>query len=161
VTDFHALLQALSSHNVEFVIVGGAAAVAHGSGRLTYDLDIVYRRTPGNLKRLVEALQPIHPYLRNVPPGLPFLWDAKTLRRGLNFTLMTDVGDLDVLGEITGGGSYGELLPHTITLDPFGIPCRCLTLSKLIEVKRAAGRVKDLEAIAELEIIAEEDRRPD
>jgi len=160
VTDFRALLHALNSHHVEFIIVGGAAAVAHGSVRLTYDLDIVYGRTPENLKRLVEALGPIHPYLRNVPPGLPFLWDAETLRQGLNFTLTTDVGDIDVLGEITGGGGYSELLPHTITLDPFGIPCRCLTLSKLIEVKRAAGRVKDLEAIAELEIITGEGGRP-
>lgn len=156
-TDFGAFLHALNSHKVEFIIVGGAAAVAHGSVRLTYDLDIVYGRTRENLRRLVDALRPFHPYLRNVPPGLPFLWDAETLHRGLNFTLTTAIGDIDVLGEITGGGGYSGLLPHTTILDPFGIPCRCLTLSKLIEVKRAAGRVKDLEAIAELEVIAEEE----
>ena len=76
--------------------------------------------------------------------------------RGLNFTLSTALGDLDILGEITGGGGYGELLPHTILLQPFGVSCRCLTLGRLIHVKRAAGRPKDLETLAELESIWEE-----
>lgn len=56
---------------------------------------------------------PHHPYLRGAPPGLPFRWDVATLERGLNFTLTTDVGDLDAFGEITGGGGYEDLLPHT------------------------------------------------
>jgi hypothetical protein len=70
--------------------------------------------------------------------------------------LITDVGALDLLGEITGGGSYEDLLPHTIEIDIFGVSCRCITLSRLIEVKRAAGRPKDLDALAELETIHEE-----
>jgi hypothetical protein len=74
----------------------------------------------------------------------------------LNFTLSTAAGDLDILGEITGGGNYDDLLPHTIVMLPFGIECRCLTLSRLIQVKRALGRPKDLDAIAELEAINEE-----
>ena len=87
---------------------------------------------------------------------MPFLWDSETLRRGLNFTLTTDAGDIDLLGEITGGGGYHDLLSHTIVLDPFGIPSPCLTIGNLVEVKRAAGPVKDFEAIAELEAIVEE-----
>jgi hypothetical protein len=83
------------------------------------------------------------------------------LERGLNFTVTTDLGALDLLGEITGGGRYADLLPDTIVIRVFGIECRCLTLDRLIEVKRAAGRPKDLEAIAELEAIREErERRP-
>jgi hypothetical protein len=70
--------------------------------------------------------------------------------------LITDVGALDLLGEITAGGGYEDLLPHTIILDLFGISCRCLDLQRLIEVKRAAGRPRDLEAVAELEAILEE-----
>ncbi|MEQ1886099.1 MAG: nucleotidyltransferase [Bryobacteraceae bacterium] len=155
-TDFRALLTTLHVKRVEFIIVGGAAAVAHGSVRLTYDLDIVYRRTPENIARLVEALAPVHPYLRGVPPGLPFQWDAESLHRGLNFTLVTDIGDIDVLGEITGGGGYEDLLPHSIVLNLFETASPCLNLNKLIQVKRAAGRVKDFEAVAELEVIAEE-----
>ena len=61
---------------------------------------------------------------------------------------MTDLGDLDVLGEIVGGGRYEDLLPHTIMLDLFGVSCRCLGLRRLIEVKRAAGRPRDLEGQA-------------
>lgn len=84
-TDFRALLEALAGVGVEFIVVGGAAAVAHGSARLTADLDIVYRRTPENLARLAAALAPHRPYLRGAPAGLPFRWDEETLRRGLNF----------------------------------------------------------------------------
>jgi predicted nucleotidyltransferase len=76
----------------------------------------------------------------------------------LNFTLTTDLGDLDLLGEITGGGGHDDLLPDTIEIEVFGVRCRCLGLSRLIAVKRAAGRPQDLEAVAELEAIEEERR---
>jgi predicted nucleotidyltransferase len=158
-TDFRALLHTLVDGGVEFVVVGGAAATAHGSTRLTLDLDVVYRRTPDNIARLVRSLATHRPYLRGAPAGLPFLWDEATITRGLNFTLLTDLGALDLLGEITGGGSYEDLLAFTDTLTVFGMTCRCLSLERLIHVKRAAGRVKDLEVIAELEAIAEEQRR--
>ena len=157
-TDFPAMLQALDEYHVEYIVVGGAAATAHGAARLTLDLDIVYRRTRENITRLVASLAPHQPYLRGAPPGLPFHWDAETVQRGLNFTLATAVGPLDVLGEITGGGGYDALVSRSQTLSLFGVACRCLSLEQLIIVKRAAGRPKDLEALAELEAIAEERR---
>lgn len=158
-TDFAGLLRALGEAGVEFILVGGAAATAHGSARLTLDLDVVYSRQPENLHRLVRALAPHSPYLRGAPPGLPFKWDFLTLRRGLNFTLVTSLGAIDLLGEIVGGGSYENLVDDTIVLDLFGIKCRCLSLKRLIEVKLAAGRPRDLEVIAELEsILAEQER---
>ncbi len=135
--------------------MGGAAATAHGAARLTQDLDIVYRRDADNLRRLAAALSPHEPYLRGAPPDLPFIFDAETLRRGLNFTLTSKLGDVDLLGEIAGGGAHDDLLPDSIEIDLFGIRCRCLGLRKLIEVKRAAGRPKDFEAIAELEALLE------
>jgi predicted nucleotidyltransferase len=156
VTDFAGLLRCLAEAGVEYVVVGGAAATAHGSARLTQDLDVVYRRTDDNLHRLTTALAPLRPYLRGAPAGLPFRWDAQTLQRGLNFTLTTGLGDLDLLGEITGGGRYEDLLPDAGTVELFGLSCRVLGLDALIRVKRAAGRPKDLEAIAELEAIREE-----
>jgi hypothetical protein len=64
----------------------------------------------------------------------------------LNFTLTTDIGDLDLLGEIVGGGAYDQLLVDTTEIRVFGVVCRCLNLERLIAVKRAAGRPKDLEA---------------
>ena len=155
-TDFPGLLKALIQGGVECILVGGAAATAHGAARLTLDLDIVYRRSSENTVRLAAALAPYNPYLRGAPPGLPFHLDGATLWNGLNFTLTTSLGDIDLLGEITGGGGYDELLPYAVMLDLFGIRCPCLGLERLIYVKRAAGRPKDFEAIAELEAILEE-----
>jgi predicted nucleotidyltransferase len=155
---FEALLPLFAGAGIEFIIVGGAAATAHGSARLTQDLDIVYRRTPENLAAIVTVLGPHRPYLRGAPPGLPFDWSERTLKNGLNFTLTTSLGDIDLLGEIAGGGGYEELLPHSVRLRLYGTECQCLGLEKLIQVKRAAGRPKDFESIAELEAILEERR---
>ena len=99
-TDFKQLLHLLSTSTVDFILVGGMAATVHGATRLTQDLDIVYSRSRVNLERLAVALALYQPYLRGAPPGQPFRWDAATLERGLNFTLTTSLGDLDLLGEI-------------------------------------------------------------
>lgn len=159
-TAFDSVLATLHSSDVEFIIVGGFAATVHGSSRLTQDIDVVYARTPQNLDRLVRALAPHAPYLRGAPPGLPFVWSPDTIRHGLNFTLTTALGDIDLLGEIAGGGGYEELLPHTIRVTIFGREFRCLDLPTLIRVKRAAGRPKDLDAIAELEALQDEANDP-
>lgn len=155
-TDFDALLTTLAKHGVEFIVIGGAAAIAHGSARLTQDLDIVYDRSPANIDRLVAALGPLQPYLRGAPPGLPFRFDTTTLANGLNFTLSTLAGDIDLLGEIPGDGAYKDLVEEAIELTLFGSRCLCLSLPQLIRAKRAAGRPRDLEALAELEAIEEE-----
>jgi predicted nucleotidyltransferase len=158
-TDFAGLVRRLLECEVEFIIVGGLACNVHGAGRATYDVDVVYARSSRNIARLVEALAPISPYLRGAPPGLPFIFDAKTIAGGLNFTLSTKLGDIDLLGEVVGGGAYDRLLASTEEIDLFGFRCRCVTLEGLIYLKRAAGRPKDLEVIAELEAIAEERSR--
>jgi hypothetical protein len=155
-TDFNALLRLLTENHVEFIIVGGAAATAHGSARLTVDLDVVYRRNIDNITRIVAALEPIRPYLRGAPPGLPFDWSVPTIQKGLNFTLVTTLGALDLLGEIVGGGGYDQLQPETIEVEIAGVNCLCLNLERLIDVKRAAGRPKDLEVVAELQQIRDE-----
>ncbi len=155
-TAFDQLIPRLAAAEVEFIIVGGVAATIHGASRLTRDLDIVYRRTDENLRRLTAALRPLKPYLRGAPPGLPFTLDEATLRRGLNFTLTTDLGALDLLGEIVGGGGYEALLPFSLEIELFGSVVRCLGLEALLRAKRAAGRPQDLEVVAELEALHEE-----
>ena len=155
-TDYDKLIPLLVENEIEFIIVGGAAATAHGSARLTLDLDIVYSRNPTNLQRIVKALESHEPYLRGAPAGLPFEWSVATLQNGLNFTLVTGLGPLDLLGEITGGGTYEQLRSQSDTIKVAGVKCLCLSLETLIRVKRAAGRPKDLEAIAELEKIRDE-----
>src|ERR1700730_18382072 len=82
----------------------------HGSARATFDIDIVYARSRKNFAAITSALSPLAPYLRGAPPGLPFRLDEKTLANGLNFTLTTALGDLDLLGEVAGGGTYENLL---------------------------------------------------
>jgi hypothetical protein len=159
VTDFGRLLAALVNGGVEFIIIGGMAAMAHGSAHVTVDLDIVYRRTHENIARLAEALSPLQPYLRGVPPGLPFRFDAETIKQGLNFTLVTAAGDLDVMGEATGRGTYEALLPRSEVRRIFDLEVRFVDLETLIHLKRAAGRPKDLERIAELEALTQERRK--
>jgi hypothetical protein len=157
-TQFQKLLQLMSHARVEFIVVGGVAASAHGAARTTLDLDVVYRRTTENFARIVNAFSTIHPYPRGAPPGLPFQWDARTLQLGTNFTLTTSLGYIDFLAEITGGGTYDDLLPYTVQLEIFGTACRCIDLDRLIVVKTAAGRPKDFEAVAELRAIQAERR---
>jgi predicted nucleotidyltransferase len=155
-TDYAGLLRLLAESNIEFIVVGGVAAKAHGSARFTVDVDVVYRRSKENIERLADAFSGQHPYLRGAPPNLPFQWDAETIDRGLNFTLITDLGSIDLLGEIAGGGTYEQLQAYVEVKQAFGIDVPCLGLDKLIETKRAAARKKDLEAIAELEALLEE-----
>ncbi len=143
-TDFAALFQSLSDAHVEFVVIGGLAVISHGHIRATLDLDLCYARTPENLERLVRALAPLRPRLRGAPAELPFFWDEHTLRNGLNFTLTTTAGDIDVLGEVTGLGGYGEIALRSDIVDLYGANVRILSLADLIRSKAAAGRAKDL-----------------
>ncbi|MDZ4687384.1 MAG: hypothetical protein SH850_20120 [Planctomycetaceae bacterium] len=155
--NFADTLDVLMKSGVRFILIGGFAGNLHGSARITYDLDILYERTPENYRRLVAALSPYQPYLRGAPPGLPFRWDEATIAAGLNFTLSTTLGDVDVLGEIIGGG-YRELIGHTVLMPLRNHLVPTLDLPTLISVKRRTGRNKDLEAIGELEQLL--DRQP-
>jgi hypothetical protein len=148
-------LRLLGEYKVDCVIVGGVAATIHGSLLLTNDLDVCYARNATNLKQLAEALQSVHARLRNAPAGLPFILDAETLKRGLNFTFTTDIGDLDLLGEVRGVGHYQEVLAGSVTVELFGYRFAVIDIGKLITAKRAAGRPKDLIALRELEAIQE------
>ena len=150
------LLEVFDTAGVECIIIGGIAARAHGSARITQDVDIVYARTADNIRRMVGALAPFSPYLRGAPPGLPFEWSEATVKAGLNFPLTTTIGAIDILGEVTGGGRYEDLLSHSILLEVFGHSTRVVTLPWLIHLKRSAGRPRDLEVIAELEALEEE-----
>ncbi|MEZ5293710.1 MAG: hypothetical protein R2745_21680 [Vicinamibacterales bacterium] len=154
--DLLGFVRVLSAAGVDYVVVGGVAANLHGALRTTLDLDVVYARTPDNIDRLVGALAPYRPYLRGAPEGLPFAFDAATIARGLNFMLVTTLGDLDLLGDVAGGGTFEALVGHSDTVTIDGFACRVVSLPQLIALKRAAGRPKDREALAELEALLEE-----
>jgi hypothetical protein len=149
--DAAALLRQLARHQVEFVLIGGLAMIAHGSASITQDLDICYSRTAQNLAAVSAALAPINPYLRGAPPGLPFRFDVSTIQAGLNFTLSTDLGDIDFLGEVPGVGGYPAVFSQSEERTIFGLTIRVLSLDGLIAAKKAAGRAKDRIHLLELE----------
>lgn len=148
-------IRILYDADVEFVVIGGVAMGLQGSAHLTKDIDFCYARTPKNMKRLAKALQPFHPVLRGAPPDLPFRFEAKTIARGMNFTLSTDLGDLDFLGEVSGLGSFQEVLAASDIKDIGGVDCQVLSLEGLIKSKIAAGRPRDLYVLPELRGLSE------
>jgi hypothetical protein len=137
------LLQALSRHDVDFVVIGGMAGLAHGSAYPTYDLDVVYARDRANLERMTAALRELGVTLRGAPPDLPFQLDAQTLANGSNFTFDSPYGSFDILGDAAGMGSYDELRNGAVVATIEEIEVRVASLNHLIAMKRAANRPKD------------------
>jgi hypothetical protein len=152
--DFSALICALEDARVDFVVVGGIAAILHGAAYQTNDLDISYARDEANIKKLAAFLKKVHARLRGAPPDLPFRPDEPTLKAGLNFTFRTDSGDLDLLGELDGLGRHDRVLAGSIVVDLYGRRVRVLDLDGLILTKRAAGRPKDQLSLPELEALS-------
>ena len=135
--------QLFAKAEVEFVIIGGIAVRSHGTGYVTEDLDICYSRKTENLKKIADVLGPLKPRPRGFPDDLPFVFDWSTLQHGTNFTFRTTLGDIDLLGEVSGVGAYDDLLKESIVVDLDGFPARILSVDALIKAKEAAGRAKD------------------
>lgn len=152
-------LKLLADCKVDCVVVGGVAAGAHGSSQVTFDVDVCYSRDSNNLLRLSDALRSVNATLRGAPKDIPFLLDEETRRRGLNFTFDADIGKIDILGEVQGVGGHQQCVEDSNELELFGIPCRVISLEKLIAAKRSAGRAKDLVVLPELEAILEHRRQ--
>lgn len=148
--NFAFFIPRFKEREIQFILIGGGAAIAHGSATTTYDVDFVYARNRANMERIAAALTDVNPYLRGVPEGLPFRWDLSTLESGLNFTLTTTQGDIDLLGDVPGGPDYEALEGQCELIELFGHEVNVVTLPTLIRLKKAAGRPKDLVAIAEL-----------
>jgi predicted nucleotidyltransferase len=153
------ILNGLNQSGVRYVVIGGVAANVLGSPRITMDMDICYDPVEGNRARLATVLAGWHAYLRGVESGLPFVMDARTLRDTPALTLVTDVGDLDVMDRVAGVGEYADVEAASHEMTVLGIQVRLLDLDALIAAKRAAGRRKDQEALLELEALREERRR--
>lgn len=152
-------LRVLYDASVEFVLIGGAAMGLQGSAHLTKDMDFCYERSRLNQERLAKALKPYHPTLRGAPADLPFRFDAETIERGLNFTLRTDLGDIDFLSEVSGLGTFESVKAASDLKNVGGIECRVLSLAGLIKSKSAAGRARDLYVLPELKALEELKRK--
>jgi hypothetical protein len=153
--EFHlgALLRALAQAGVDFVVIGGIAAVAHGSPRITRDLDIAYAGDEQNLDRLGRALVGLGAKLRGVTDDVPFVPDGRTLRHTRVLTLDTPEGLLDVHAEPDGSHGYANLKANAMIVAVAGVEVKVAGLDDLIAMKKAAGRPKDRVAVEELEAI--------
>jgi hypothetical protein len=150
---YEALITALAGHKVEFAIIGAVALVLHGSTRVTRDLDVCYSRDRSNLKALAAALEPFAPRLRGAPAELPFVLDEQTLASGLNFTLTSTAGDIDLMGDITGLGAFPVVARLSEWMRVYEQDVRVLSLDGLERAKRASGRLTDLADLAEIQEI--------
>ena len=147
------ILRALTERGVDFVVVGGIAAVLHGSPRVTLDLDICFATDAANLDALGDVLMGLNPVLKGVEDPVPFVPDAATLRRVELLTMRTDAGDLDVLVRPSGSPPYDELRQRADRYDVGGFLVLVASIEDLLTMKRSAGRPKDLADVAELETI--------
>jgi hypothetical protein len=153
-------LQALVRHRVDFVLIGGIAAIVLGSSYSTSDLDVAYGRERANIERLADALRELGATLRGAPPSVPFQLDTDTLEAGLNFTFATKGGNLDVFGEPTGAPAYTELKRQSSVERLEGVDIRVASIDHLIAMKEAAGREKDRLLASELRALSDTLRQP-
>jgi predicted nucleotidyltransferase len=147
------IAEILERHGVEFMVIGGQAAVLHGSPIPTFDVDLCYRRSAENLAKLSMALQELHPTLRGAPPNLPFRLDAQSLALGSNFTFETDLGPLDLLGWVEPFGRFESLIDRTETMSLGSTDVQVIGLDDLITIKRHINRPKDQAAAFQLEAL--------
>lgn len=149
------MVRRLTEAHVRFVVIGGLAATAHGSPRITDDVDICYDPAADNREKLAQTLAGWAAYLRGVEPGLPFIMDAQMLRTTPVMTLVTNQGNIDVMDRVAGVGEYDDVLRESQEVAAAGVTFRVLSLPALIRAKRAAGRKKDRDQLPELEALLE------
>jgi predicted nucleotidyltransferase len=157
--DVEAILERLTARGVDFVVIGGIAAVLLGSPRLTQDLDICFATDAGNLEALGNALLDLEARLWDVADEVPFVPDAATLRRVALLTLGTKAGKLDVMSRPSGAAPYAALRSRAERLSVGKFSVLVASLEDLIEMKRKAGRPKDVADVVELEAISRLRRR--
>lgn len=154
-TELNQLLQRLCDADVDFVIVGGFAAMLHGSSMLTRDLDVCAILTDSSVAKLRAAFRDMHPVHRLTPQRLSFLDTPDPGVPLKNIYLETDLGPLDVLGSIAGIESFEALRKNAVRFDLFGRHVHVISRQDLITAKEALGRPKDLIVAQELRAILE------
>jgi predicted nucleotidyltransferase len=147
------ILQRLTARGVDFIVVGGIAAVLHGSARNTFDLDLCFATDGANLDALGDVLVGLDARLRGVDDDVPFVPDGETLRKVELLTLSTSAGNLDLLAVPPGAPSYQRLRRNADRFDLGGFTVNVASIDDLIAMKEAAGRPKDQQDVVELKAI--------
>jgi len=156
-SDLTGLLQRLHAHGVEFVLVGGFAAVVHGGTLLTRDVDVCCRFSEENLRRIGAAVADLHPVHRT-RPDLPLVLTPELCASLKNLYLKTDMGSLDCLGEVKGLGDFAEVLKHSVIAELSFGECRVLSLDALIRAKQAMNREHDQITVRQLQAIKDREK---
>ncbi|MDF7822544.1 hypothetical protein P4B35_00855 [Pontiellaceae bacterium B12227] len=154
--DLTDIIERLSLADVDFVLVGGLAAVTHGSSMTTQDIDICCDFSAENLLRLQVALEGLNPVHRMTSNRIPLELTQANCGSLKNLYLDTDWGQLDCLSEVLGLGHFEHVKQQSEPLDLGGYTCRILQIDALITAKRAMARPKDIETIKQLEAIRRE-----
>jgi hypothetical protein len=153
------MLQKLIAADVRFVVIGGVAAIVHGSPMYTRDLDICYEASDDNLSRLVDVLRSWNVQLRGAPAGLPWILDVRAVRTNPVLTLIGTEGLIDIMDRLDGVGDFAAARAASIEAEWDDLTFPVLSLDALIKAKRAAGRAKDRPALILLEALREERRK--
>lgn len=136
------LLRRLLEARVEFVIIGGVAAIAHGSAAFTLDFDIAAPLSEENLTRLLGALADLRPRYALAADKRAVTESARILARNKNLYLLTDLGRLDIVSEVPPIGSYEAVASRALQVEVMGLSCLVISLDDLIAVKAHLGRDK-------------------
>lgn len=155
--DLARLLEVLDRHKVAYVLIGGLAAVYHGSPFPTEDADITPKADQANLARLAAALSELEARIRtdSEPDGLPFNFDAESLAAIETLNLTTIAGDLDLAFTPAGTSGYDDLLRDASPAELYGATVQIASLADVIRSKQAANRAKDQRVLPTLrEILA-------
>jgi hypothetical protein len=160
--DLPRLVEVLDRHKVVYILIGGLAAVYHGSPFPTEDADIIPRTDPTNLTRLAAALAELGARVRtdSEPAGLPFACDAESLAAVQTWNFTTGAGDLDVTFEPAGTCGYADLRRDAVSAQLYGVTVRVAALADVIRSKQAANRPKDQRVLPTLRQMLASKPRP-
>ncbi|MBK9294081.1 MAG: nucleotidyltransferase [Oligoflexia bacterium] len=149
--NLNSLLKVLLENKIDFVLIGGYAAILHGASQVTQDLDICALLTDENINKLRQAFKDYHPIHRMNPSFKPSLNDyPKPGQKLENMYLATDIGVLDILENVKPIGDLNCVKAKAIRVKLFGYDCQVISLDDLIEIKKSMPRAKDKTTLAEL-----------
>lgn len=147
------LLRFLVQSPIDFVIIGGFAAVLHGCNQTTRDLDLCFILLPDEIQTLRHVLKPLNPVHRTLANKPSFLTHPEDLMNIKNLYLETDLGALDIMAHVEGVGDYYSVLKNVMEIELYGGKCFLMSMDDLIKSKTALGRHRDLIVVEELEAI--------
>lgn len=154
-----ALFEFLIKSPLEFVLIGGFAAVLHGCNQTTRDIDVCLMLSPEHIRQLRETLEPLHPRHRMTADKLSFMQYPRDVTGLRNLYLETDLGVLDIVSHVERVGDFHAVLKNAETISLFGGTCRVISIQDLLQCKRALGRHRDLVVVEELQAILVEQQR--